>query len=525
MILQEARHVARRGKRHHAFERGFRARAIETAPRHQNRRALARDVELGLLDRAGKVEQVGVLREQRAVEIVRGEMRLQFLDACVKFRFGCETQGFLKGLTRLVNRDILQPMENTDNFGQHLRQERNAANLSLAALAAILKVTNGYLSRLESGKAMPSIEMVERIAQVLRTDPAPLRVLAGYFPNDVKEILYQHPIEAPTILRETFGAVDKVNFAASLPTRSRDLYETVHADCFEWLDQRDANSIHAVVTDPPYGLKEYTHEEKTKLRRGRGGVWRIPPKLDGYTRSPLPRFTVLDNNDKLALQEFFSQWATKIFRVLVPGGHVFIATNPLLSHLVYLALEKAGFEKRGEIIRLVQTLRGGDRPKNAHKEFDGVTVMPRSAWEPWGLFRKPCEGRVQDNLRKWKTGGLRRISDEQPFSDVIKSSPTRGIEREIAPHPSLKPQAFTRQIVRAALPLGEGIVLDPFMGGGSTIAAACAVGYHSIGLESDAEFYRMALRAIPQLAALVVNENGNGALNKSVAVQKSLFEE
>jgi site-specific DNA-methyltransferase (adenine-specific) len=416
-------------------------------------------------------------------------------------------------------------MKNTNAFGPHLRQERVAANLSLAALAEKLGVTKGYLSRLESGKAAPAREMVTRLAQLLHLEPTPLQVLAGYLPNDVKEILYQYPIEAPTILRETFGAPTQANCAASDSTRLRELYEIIHADCFDWLDARAANSIHAVVTDPPYGLKEYTSEEKTKLRRGRGGVWRIPPKLDGYARSPLPRFTILDEDDKLALQKFFFEWATKIMRVLVPGGHIFIATNPLLSHLVCLALEKAGFEKRGEIIRLVQTLRGGDRPKNAHKEFDRVTVMPRSAWEPWGLFRKPCEGRVQDNLRKWKTGGLRRISDEQPFSDVIKSSPTRSVERDIAPHPSLKPQAFMRQLVRAALPLGEGIILDPFMGGGSTIAAACAVGYHSIGIESDAEFYRIAIRAIPRLAALGVNENGNEISNRNVAVQTSLFAE
>ena len=106
----------------------------------------------------------------------------------------------------------------------------------------------------------------------------------------------------------------------------------------------------------------------------------------------------------------------------MPGGHVFIAANPLLSHLVYAALVESGFEKRGEIIRLVQTLRGGDRPKNAHDEFADVTVMPRSGWEPWGLFRKPCEGRVQDNLRVWKTGGLKRISAEHPFGDVIRSA-------------------------------------------------------------------------------------------------------
>jgi site-specific DNA-methyltransferase (adenine-specific) len=368
--------------------------------------------------------------------------------------------------------------------------------------------------------------MIERIAEVLHLDPSPFQALAGYLPADVQQILYHHPVEAAEILRETFGEYEVSRESAEHDengrhsavrtaelgheiTEKRDLYEAVHGDCFEWLDHRASNSVHAVVTDPPYGLKEYTLEEKQKLRRGRGGVWRIPPTLDGYTRSPLPRFTVLTAEDKAALKDFFARWATQIFRVLVPGGHVFIATNPLVSHLVYVAIEEAGFEKRGEIIRLVQTLRGGDRPKNAHKEFENVTVMPRSCWEPWGLFRKPCEGRVQDNLRKWKTGGLRRISDEQPFSDVIKSYPTRGLERDFAPHPSLKPQAFMRQLVRAALPLGKGIVLDPFMGGGSTIAAACAVGYRSIGIESDSEYYRMAVRAIPPLAALVFSTNSH----------------
>ena len=183
-----------------------------------------------------------------------------------------------------------------------------------------------------------------------------------------------------------------------------------------------------------------------------------------------------------------------------------MASNPLLSHLVFWPLMTAGFEKRGEIIRLVQTLRGGDRPKNAHAEFDDVTVMPRSAWEPWGLFRKPCEGRVQDNLRKWKTGGLRRPSADLPFSDVIRSSPTRPEERRVSPHPSLKPQAFMRQIVRAALPLGQGTILDPFLGGGSTIAAAVAVGYNSIGVESDVQYFGIAEKAVVALSQLKIDD-------------------
>ena len=290
------------------------------------------------------------------------------------------------------------------------------------------------------------------------------------------------------------------------------------ADCLAWMNQQPSNSIHAIVTDPPYGLKEYTAPEKQKLRRGKGGVWRIPPAFDGCVRSPLPRFTILTGDERSKLRHFFSDFARRAFRVMVPGAHVFIATNPLLSHLVYVPLLEAGFEKRGEIIRLVQTLRGGDRPKNAHHEFAEVTVMPRSSWEPWGLFRKPCEGRVQDNLRKWKTGGLRRVSGELPFSDVILSAPTRREERAISPHPSLKPQSFMRQIVRACLPLGEGVVLDPFMGGGSTIAAAVAVGYKSIGVELDPQFFDTALDAIPALAALP----GNGRASSRVGSKADL---
>ena len=279
-------------------------------------------------------------------------------------------------------------------------------------------------------------------------------------------------------------------------------YLLIHADAFEWLASAAERSIQAVVTDPPYGLLEYTDEQLKKRKAGKGGVWRIPPSFDGCERSPLPRFTVLGAEGHDKLRDFFTKLASGLMRVMVPGAHLFIATNPLVSHLVYEPLIRAGFEKRGEIIRLVQTLRGGDRPKNAEREFADVSVMPRSRWEPWGLFRKPCEGRVQDNLRKWKTGGLRRISADEPFRDVIESSVARNGERAIAPHPSLKPQQFLRQICRAALPLGEGTILDPFMGSGSTVAAAMACGICGVGIESNRAFYAMAVRAVQRLAAL-----------------------
>ena len=214
----------------------------------------------------------------------------------------------------------------------------------------------------------------------------------------------------------------------------------VHNDCFDWLQEQEDNSIHAVVTDPPYGLEEYTEKEQQKLRAGRGGLRRLPPAFDGSKRNPVPRFTTLTDMQLQRLHDYFFTWGRYLHPKLRPGALVLIASNPLLAHLVTVALTNAGLENRGQIIRLVTTLRGGDRPKGADKEFREVTVMPRSNWEPWMVLRKPIVGRVQDNLREWKTGGFRRPSEEAPFSDVIKSSRATKKEKELAPHPKPKPR-------------------------------------------------------------------------------------
>jgi len=277
------------------------------------------------------------------------------------------------------------------------------------------------------------------------------------------------------------------------------------ADCQAWMASANPNSIHAVVTDPPYGLVEYQPEHQRKMREGRGGIWRIPPSFDGAARKPLPRFTVLSPEERQAIVTFFGEWGRALLSVLRPGGHVVIAGNPLLSPLVAHAMEAAGFERRGEIVRLVRTFRGGDRPKGADIEFPNVSTMPRSCWEPWGLYRKPIgEPTLAVNLRKWRTGGLRRLSENTPFLDVIPSFKTPRPERAIAPHPSVKPQAFLRQIVRAVLPMDEGVILDPFAGCATTLAACEAVGIDGIGLELDRHYFELGTDALPKLAALEV---------------------
>lgn len=285
----------------------------------------------------------------------------------------------------------------------------------------------------------------------------------------------------------------------------------LHADCFEWLSRLPENSLHAIVTDPPYGVKEYDFDQIEKRANGNGGVWRIPPSFDGHTRQPLPRFTALNEKERRAIYTFFVEWAKVAVHALRPGAHVFLATNTFLSQLVFSALVEGGLEFRGEMIRLVRTFRGGDRPKNAEEEFPHVSSLPRANYEPWGLLRKPLLAgmKVSDCLREFQTGGLRRTPDDKPFSDVIISGRTPQREKEIAKHPTLKPQSLLRQIVHASLPLGVGVIADTFMGSGSTIAAAEAVGATAVGVERYADYFEMSLDSIPKLAAIQIQKEAN----------------
>lgn len=288
-------------------------------------------------------------------------------------------------------------------------------------------------------------------------------------------------------------------------------YKIFHADCRDWLHACAPNSIHAVCTDPPYGLIEFSEKEVSKLRNGnRGGVWRIPPAIGGHSRDPLPRFTVLTDQQKQNLFEYICEFGEALFPALVPGAHVCMAGHPMLQYLVQSGMASVGYEVRPALLRLYTSFRGGDRPKGAEQEFPEVCVTPRSAYEPWMLFRKPISERtVADNLRQWKTGGLRRLLTDKPLPEAIPSTRTPAVETEISDHPCLKPQQFMRVVVRALLPLGEGILLDPFMGSGATIAAAEAVGYYSLGIEIDQDYYEAASEVIPKLTNLYPDFRGD----------------
>ena len=215
-------------------------------------------------------------------------------------------------------------------------------------------------------------------------------------------------------------------------------------------------------------MKEYEFDQIEKRANGNGGIWRIPPSFDGSIRQPLPRFTALNERERRQLYRFFAEWAKVATRALLPGGHVILACNSFLAQLVYAALVEGGLEFRGQIIRVVRTLRGGDRPKNAEGSFP---ASARSLAAPMSL------GAFPEAIASWHDSWPvspsvwhRRFSSfagriPSPLSSI--SGGPKGRTRDCA---SSKPEASgaSTQTVWSILPLGEGVVCDPFMGSGST---------------------------------------------------------
>lgn len=294
----------------------------------------------------------------------------------------------------------------------------------------------------------------------------------------------------------------------------------VHADSFEWLSRLPSESLNGMVLDPPYGVEEYELDQIEKMMTGGAGIWRLPPTLDGCTRAPLPRFTALDEKQRQTLRRYFRDFAHVALPALKPGAHVLIAGNAFLSQMVFGAVIEGGLEFRTEVIRLVQTLRGGDKPKLGEKDYPEVCSLPRGGYEPWGLFRKPMPAKmtVRECLATYGTGGLRHRTDGNPFNDVIVSERTPKREKAVADHPSLKPQSLMRQLVRAILPLGTGVLADPFAGSGSTVAAAEAVGYSCIGVERHKDYYELACRSIPMLRDIKGGETAPSKVQEAMEI-------
>jgi DNA modification methylase len=125
-----------------------------------------------------------------------------------------------------------------------------------------------------------------------------------------------------------------------------------HGDCIEVMRELPDNSVHAVVTDPPYGLgfmgKLWDSFENAPTAV-QGGNYE-PPAPNGYIKKGSRGLSIKDSaKGNLSFQLWFTDVATEALRILKPGGHLLAFGGTRTWHRLAVAIEDAGFEVRDSV--------------------------------------------------------------------------------------------------------------------------------------------------------------------------------
>lgn len=151
------------------------------------------------------------------------------------------------------------------------------------------------------------------------------------------------------------------------PWKAYDGVTLYHGDCVDILRAMPANSVDALVTDPPYGIgfmgKEWDTFDPERARAskmfaiGHGANARKDspnPNLRGRRQTPAMSPSQIEYDQSISAHEAFMRWtiswAREAFRVLKPGAHIVVCGAPRTYHWMACGLEYAGFETRDSLL-------------------------------------------------------------------------------------------------------------------------------------------------------------------------------
>jgi len=280
---------------------------------------------------------------------------------------------------------------------------------------------------------------------------------------------------------------------------------------------RRGAQVHSIVTDPPYGLVSIVK------RFGKEGS--APAKSNGATGvfSRTSRDFLGQVWDGAGIERDPTFWRL-CYDLLPPGGHVLAFGSPKTVHRTTCALEDAGFEIRESVIWVYVS--GMAHSHEQKGEWVGWETGLKGAHEVIIVARKPLQGSVQQNLDRHRVGAYNvaacpapggrwpaNVMVEEQAQDLLSGklryffSPkaSRADRGPGNPHPTVKPTDLMAYLCRLVTPPG-GIVLDPFMGSGSTGKAAVQEGFHFIGIDASPTYTAVARSRIAATGAEVTSK-------------------
>ncbi|GIV24819.1 MAG: hypothetical protein KatS3mg026_0511 [Bacteroidia bacterium] len=291
-------------------------------------------------------------------------------------------------------------------------------------------------------------------------------------------------------------------------------------DALEVLPQLPAESVDLVLTDPPYFLdkldERWTPERVARRAYKSQTVFHLPP---GMKFAP---------DQGRRMYEWYLRVSQQVYRILKPGGFFFSFGSPRLYHRMVCAMEDAGFHLRDTFLWLytqsqpkamslnhfIERLDLEEEQKQAlhAKLAKWKTPQVKSCFEPIAVAQKPPEGTFLENFLKHGVGlfntavrvGLNMFPANVLLVEGVEEAldkyflvpkPTSRERGAGYLHPTAKPLALCEHLIELSTVEGA-VVLDPFLGSGTTALAARNRKRHFIGIDLNPEYVEIAQRRL-----------------------------
>jgi len=235
----------------------------------------------------------------------------------------------------------------------------------------------------------------------------------------------------------------------------------IHTDALTVLRQLQPDTVDALITDPPYSSGGQFRGDRAQDTRNKYlSTGEIAAEYAKHS------FTG-DNLDQRSWISWTAEWLSLVRSGVKTGGVAAIFTDWRQIGALSDAVQWAGWIWRGVMV------------------WDKKNSRPQP-----GRPRQQCEFIV------WASNGPLNVKRNAPFMPGIYVAPPPTGEKRL--HQTEKPLALMRELVHIC-EVG-GLILDPFMGSGSTLTAAVLEGFGYIGIEKDAHYFNVAQRRIYEAA-------------------------
>lgn len=291
----------------------------------------------------------------------------------------------------------------------------------------------------------------------------------------------------------------------------------INGDCLDELNKLSDNSIDLVLTDPPYFIHKLNHDWSKAT---------IDSDKKNSHITHLPKGMKYSKNQVKDLYDFYLKVSKLVYQKLKPGGYFLSFSAPRLYHSIAMAKEISGFEVRDiinwvytqnipkgmSINHIIDKMNISDEDKEKlKKEYSGFkTPQIKSCHEPICVAIKPINVTFIQNELNFKTGlldfnqkiGLEKDKipanilvtedfDEIYTKNFLVGKPTKK-EKGNNNHITVKPVSLLEYLIKL-FSKETSLIVDPFMGSGSTIVAAKNTNRNYVGIEIEKEYYNIAI--------------------------------